>query len=85
MITDKNEVELALRRAQVAVLNPSVSFGEILEMSPEDLKNGIPGKEPLPFSRNVVCVDLEGLRRTLFYPICTCFLKQTLQVQISRT
>lgn len=69
MITDKNEVELALRRAQVAVLNPSVSFGEILEMSPEDLKNGIPGKEPLPFSRNVVCVDLEGLRGTLFYPI----------------
>ncbi|KAJ7108734.1 P-loop containing nucleoside triphosphate hydrolase protein [Mycena epipterygia] len=66
MITDKNEVELALRRAQVAVLNPSVSFGEILEMSPEDLKNGIPGKEPLPFSRNVVCVDLEGMSRSLF-------------------
>ncbi|KAJ6582935.1 P-loop containing nucleoside triphosphate hydrolase protein [Mycena vulgaris] len=60
MITNKNEVEVALRRAQLAVLNPSVSFGEILEMSPEDLKNGIPGKEPLLFSRNVVCVDLEG-------------------------
>ncbi|KAJ7081440.1 P-loop containing nucleoside triphosphate hydrolase protein [Mycena epipterygia] len=60
MITDKNEVELALRRAQVAVLNPSVSFEEILEMSPEDLKNGIPGKEPLLFSRNIICVDLKG-------------------------
>jgi hypothetical protein len=61
MITNKDEVEVALRRAQLAVLNPSVSFGEILQMSPQDLKNGIPGKKPLPFSRNVVCVDLEGL------------------------
>ncbi|KAJ7918424.1 P-loop containing nucleoside triphosphate hydrolase protein [Mycena leptocephala] len=60
MITNKDEVEVALRRAQLAVLNPSVSFGEILQMSPQDLKNGIPGKKPLPFSRNVVCVDLEG-------------------------
>jgi hypothetical protein len=57
---DKGEVEVALRRAQLAVLNPSVSFGEILEMSVEDLKRGIPGKDPLLFSRNVICVDLEG-------------------------
>ncbi|KAJ6557932.1 P-loop containing nucleoside triphosphate hydrolase protein [Mycena capillaripes] len=60
IITSKDEVEVALRRAQFAVLNPSVPFGQILEMSPQDLKNGIPGKEPLLFSRNVVCVDLEG-------------------------
>ncbi|KAJ7668026.1 P-loop containing nucleoside triphosphate hydrolase protein [Mycena rosella] len=60
MITDKNEVEVALRRAQLAVLNPSVSFAQILEMSAEDLRNGIPGSEPLLFSRNVICVDLEG-------------------------
>ncbi|KAJ7629835.1 P-loop containing nucleoside triphosphate hydrolase protein [Mycena rosella] len=61
MITDKNEVEVALRRAQLAVLNPSVSFAQILGMSPEDLRNGIPGSEPLLFSRNVICVDLEGI------------------------
>ncbi|KAJ7449129.1 P-loop containing nucleoside triphosphate hydrolase protein [Mycena galericulata] len=59
-ITNKHEVEVALRRAQLAVLNPSVSFGEILEMSPDELRHEIPGKESLPFSRNVVCVDLEG-------------------------
>ncbi|KAJ7143314.1 P-loop containing nucleoside triphosphate hydrolase protein [Mycena crocata] len=60
MITDKNEVEVALRRAQTAVLNPSVSFDEILDMSPQELKNGIAGTTPLLFSRNVICVDLEG-------------------------
>ncbi|KAF8145095.1 P-loop containing nucleoside triphosphate hydrolase protein [Mycena galopus ATCC 62051] len=60
MITSKDEVEIGLRRAQFAVLNPSVSFEEILVMSAEDMKNGIAGLNPLPFSRNVVCVDLEG-------------------------
>ncbi|KAF8162470.1 P-loop containing nucleoside triphosphate hydrolase protein [Mycena galopus ATCC 62051] len=42
-ITNKDEVEIALRRAQFAVLNPSVSFGKISEMSARDLKNGVPG------------------------------------------
>lgn len=60
IITDKNEVEVALRRAQLAILNPTVSFGEILAMNEEQLKKGIPNHEPLLFSRNVVCVDLEG-------------------------
>ncbi|KAJ6557856.1 hypothetical protein B0H19DRAFT_1261444 [Mycena capillaripes] len=60
IVTSKDEVEVALRRAQFAVLNPSVPFRQILEMSLQDLKNGIPGKEPLLFSRNAVCVDLEG-------------------------
>ncbi|KAF7360121.1 hypothetical protein MVEN_00740500 [Mycena venus] len=60
MITNKDEVELALRRAQFAVLNPNVSFGKVLEMSAEDLRYGVAGSDPLPFSRNVVCVDLEG-------------------------
>ncbi|KAJ7934585.1 P-loop containing nucleoside triphosphate hydrolase protein [Mycena leptocephala] len=64
MITNKDEVEIGLRRAQFAVLNPSVSFEEILAMSAEDVKNGIPDLTPLPFSRNVVCVDLEGPQLT---------------------
>ncbi|KAJ7099999.1 P-loop containing nucleoside triphosphate hydrolase protein [Mycena belliarum] len=57
---NKSEVEVILRRAQLAVLNPGVAFETILEMNPDDLKKGIPGKVPLPFSRNIVCVDLEG-------------------------
>ncbi|KAJ7731892.1 P-loop containing nucleoside triphosphate hydrolase protein [Mycena metata] len=60
MIINKDEVEIGLRRAQFAVLNPSVSFEEILAMNAEEIKNGISGLIPLPFSRNVVCVDLEG-------------------------
>ncbi|KAJ7196517.1 P-loop containing nucleoside triphosphate hydrolase protein [Mycena pura] len=60
VITDKNDVELALRRAQFAVLNPSISHQQILEMSPGKLKEGVPGSRPLKFSRNSICVDLEG-------------------------
>ncbi|KAJ6614595.1 P-loop containing nucleoside triphosphate hydrolase protein [Mycena sp. CBHHK59/15] len=66
-ITDKNQVEMALRRAQLAVLNPSVGFAEILAMSAEALRDGIPDKQPLLFSRNVVCVDLEGPDLTDLY------------------
>ncbi|KAF7360170.1 hypothetical protein MVEN_00745500 [Mycena venus] len=60
MITNKDEVELALRRAQFAVLNPRVPFENVLKMNVEDLKNGVAGSKPLRFSRNVVCIDLEG-------------------------
>ncbi|KAJ6478750.1 P-loop containing nucleoside triphosphate hydrolase protein [Mycena vitilis] len=60
MIINKDEVEVALRRAQLAVLNPSCEFSVILGMDPENLKNGVPGMESLSFSRNVICVDLEG-------------------------
>ncbi|KAJ7269617.1 P-loop containing nucleoside triphosphate hydrolase protein [Mycena rebaudengoi] len=67
MITDKNKVEVALRRAQLAVLNPGVGFAEILEMDEEQLRKGIPNHEPLLFSRNVVCVDLEGPDLTDLY------------------
>jgi len=61
LITEKDKVELALRRAQAAVLNPSISASSFLTSSLDELKTGVRGpKESLPFSRNVVCVDLEG-------------------------
>jgi hypothetical protein len=61
LITDKGEVELALRRAQAAVLNPSVSSATFLTYNHEELKRGSHGNhKATPFSRNVVCVDLEG-------------------------
>lgn len=61
LITDKNKVELALRQAQAAVLNPSISTSSFLTSSLDDLKNVVRGpKRPLLFSRNAVCVDLEG-------------------------
>ncbi|EPQ51165.1 hypothetical protein GLOTRDRAFT_141261 [Gloeophyllum trabeum ATCC 11539] len=59
-ITNKGDVELALRRAQAAVLNPSVSPSKFLLMSADHLKAPAGTRKTLDFSRNVVCVDLVG-------------------------
>ncbi|KAF5349459.1 hypothetical protein D9757_012431 [Collybiopsis confluens] len=58
-IDNKADVELALRKAQFAVLNPDIPFSEILRASAQDLK-GMTTEKSMAFSRNVVCVDLEG-------------------------
>ncbi|KII84204.1 hypothetical protein PLICRDRAFT_46578 [Plicaturopsis crispa FD-325 SS-3] len=62
VITDKGDVELALRRAQTAVLHPTFPPQKFLHMSAAELsKLGRPGDPvALPFSQNAVCVDLEG-------------------------
>ncbi|TFY58995.1 hypothetical protein EVG20_g7953 [Dentipellis fragilis] len=60
-ITDPSEVELQLRRAQAAVLNPHVRTHDFLSMSAQQIKAGVKSSaKPLLFSRNVVCVDLQG-------------------------
>ncbi|PBK80191.1 hypothetical protein ARMGADRAFT_1003277 [Armillaria gallica] len=59
LIMKKTEVELMLRRAQWAVLNPELSYEHILVMSMHEMdQNSSNGT--LRFSRNVVCVDLKG-------------------------
>ncbi|KIJ68611.1 hypothetical protein HYDPIDRAFT_146952 [Hydnomerulius pinastri MD-312] len=58
VIHDKGEVELALRRAQAAVLHPGIPATQFLGLSAEKLRN-VKGFT-LAFSRNVVCIDLEG-------------------------
>ncbi|THH14151.1 hypothetical protein EW146_g6152 [Bondarzewia mesenterica] len=61
VIHDPKQVELALRRAQAAVLNPHIETQKLLGMSAEQLANGIQSStKPLLFSRNVVCVHLQG-------------------------
>ena len=61
LITDKSDVELALRRAQAAVLSPSLPAASFLTCSMDELKSGARGhQKALKFSRNVVCVDIEG-------------------------
>lgn len=57
LIRKKKDVELALRRAQSSVLNPSMPQRKFLTMSAADLK-GI--ENELKFSRNAVCVQLTG-------------------------
>ena len=57
LITKKTDVELALRRAQSAVLNPSIDQSRFLEKSARELKQM---DNQLKFSRNAVCVQLSG-------------------------
>lgn len=61
-ITDKSHVELNLRRAQLAVLNPGIPASKILQAGEEDLRNWSAQTvaKGASFSRDVVCVDLEG-------------------------
>lgn len=61
-IHDKGEVELVLRRAQAAVLNPAHDVHEFVDMPAKQLKHF--GQNELQFSRNAVCVDLTGPNMT---------------------
>ncbi|KAI3603462.1 dynamin family protein [Moniliophthora roreri] len=62
VIIDKSEVERALRRAQFAVLNPKIRRKAILSSTLEQLPSLITSTSTKTnsFSRNIVCVDLEG-------------------------
>jgi len=55
-ITDKSEVEVWLRRAQAAILNPSISPSNFHTKSIDELRSM---KNAMKFSRNVVCVLIE--------------------------
>ncbi len=58
-ITDKREVEIALRRAQAAILNPEVTSSKFATNSLEELEwRQLPDR--LLFSKNAVCLDLSG-------------------------
>ncbi len=56
---DKSQVELMLRRAQAAVLNPSLPLSTFIRMDEKALLR--PTDPPsVDFSRNVVCIELSG-------------------------
>ena len=55
VITDKSRVEERIRRAQRAILNPSVGHETFLS-GPD----GEPDKMELSFSKNCVCLELSG-------------------------
>jgi hypothetical protein len=62
-IRDGRDVELAIRRAQTAILNPWISSERFLECSESDIcdRKTFEGKKPaLQFSKNVVCLDITG-------------------------
>lgn len=55
-ITDRSEVEVWLRRAQTAILNPNVPSSSFYTKTVEELRNM---NNALKFSRNVVCVSIK--------------------------
>ncbi|KIJ68612.1 hypothetical protein HYDPIDRAFT_106826 [Hydnomerulius pinastri MD-312] len=59
-ISSPEQVELALRRAQAAVLYPSVPAARFLKMSVSELDEPTKNLKALKFSRSVICVDLQG-------------------------
>lgn len=61
IITDKDAVELMLRRAQLAALDPSAGVAHVLKMTIAELKDRSQDGQVPSFSRNVVCIDLEGI------------------------
>ena len=62
LLTEKAEVEMMLRRAQAAVLNPKTPLSHFLGMTESELNELSPRDRPesTPFSQNVVCVDIAG-------------------------
>jgi hypothetical protein len=61
-IFEKSEVELALRRAQTAILNPHLEFSDLLQVDDAEELTREPfiSERTLKFSRNTICIDLEG-------------------------
>jgi len=61
-MSDPSAVEAAIRRAQLAILNPSVDYKKFenykLPKEPEKLPLG--SKKQLSFSKNVVCLEISG-------------------------
>ena len=65
LLTDKSKLEEMLRRAQLAILNPSVPHTSFVELDTTTIVPGEPmfgDKKSLQFSSNVVALDLYGPR-----------------------
>ncbi|KAH9928963.1 P-loop containing nucleoside triphosphate hydrolase protein [Fomitopsis serialis] len=62
VLTEKAEVEMMLRRAQAAVLNAEIPPSRFLVMDTAKLNDVQPqgSSNSVPFSQNVVCVDISG-------------------------
>ena len=75
-LTDPDAVEGVLRRAQLAILNPSVAdptkFYELRIQSLEDGELPLGSTEQLEFSPNLVCVDVSGPEVTDLAYVSTC-------------
>ena len=64
ILSDKNQFEISLRRAQAAILNPHLPHDKFLRMTAQDLQNYIQSESSLKFSKNTVCVDISDPEAT---------------------
>ena len=63
VITDKSKLEDMLRRAQLAILNPSVNYKSFIDFDIDQCISGQPplgSQKLLQFSSNIVCLDIFG-------------------------
>ncbi|KAJ7797153.1 P-loop containing nucleoside triphosphate hydrolase protein, partial [Mycena olivaceomarginata] len=60
VLHDKHVLELMLRRAQLAVLDPGTDLATIMRMDVKEIKERSSNPSIAAFSKNLVCVDLEG-------------------------
>ncbi|KLO07662.1 hypothetical protein SCHPADRAFT_945077 [Schizopora paradoxa] len=61
VLTDKAKLELMIRRAQLAALNPDTRIADFVGMSEQELNNRFAGNEDQSsFSQDVVCLDISG-------------------------
>src|ERR1700730_8792941 len=56
VITDKDEVEMRLRGAQAAILNPDKDPDDFLNKTEQELRDV---RSKLKFSKNSVCIDIK--------------------------
>ncbi|KAF8519778.1 P-loop containing nucleoside triphosphate hydrolase protein [Hysterangium stoloniferum] len=63
LITEKSTVEVMIKRAQLALLNPDVAYSDFVDLNIHTLVNGQPTfaqPKPLQFSSEVVVLDISG-------------------------
>ena len=62
IITDIQDLEDMIKRAQLALLNPSVPSNRFVNYDLNGLTTGPPlgSSRQLPFSSNIICLDISG-------------------------
>jgi len=64
VLTNKNQFEISLRRAQAAILNPDIPHDAFLQKTAQELKDIPQSDSSLKFSKNIVRVDISDPEAT---------------------
>jgi hypothetical protein len=64
VLTNKNQFEISLRRAQAAILNPDIPHDAFLQKTAQELKDIPQSDSTLKFSKNIVRVDISDPEAT---------------------